>query len=136
MSLESYILKIKRAETPYYARLKRVGKLILTFQLPVPRALDSIYSLIHTLQALNFETDERISVACFRYPVLRTKCISIGKRLQMERLPSISGPVKIYLGDDVRLSGQSTISGGRVFSDPELRIGNRSFIGHGCNFTQ
>jgi acetyltransferase-like isoleucine patch superfamily enzyme len=62
-------------------------------------------------------------------------CVSIGKRLQMERIPNITGPVKIYLGDDVRLSGNLTISSGRIFSEPEFKVGNRSFIGAGCAFS-
>jgi acetyltransferase-like isoleucine patch superfamily enzyme len=135
MFIDSLILKIKRAETPGYARLKKLGKAILTFQLPIPRVLDPIYSLIRYLQILSFETEERISVACFRYPVLRAMCASIGKRLEMEQIPNIDGPVKIYLGDDVRLSGHISISGGRVFSDSEFRVGNRSFIGAGCVFS-
>jgi serine acetyltransferase len=133
--LESYVLKIKRAETPGYARLKRLVKGVLHFHLPVPRVLDPIYELIHKLQILNFEVDERIAVACFRFPVLRAMCVSIGKRLQMELIPNITGPVKIYLGDDVRLSGRSTISGGRVFAEPEFRVGDRTFIGAGCMFS-
>jgi serine acetyltransferase len=135
MFLDSFVLKIKRAETPLYARLKRIGKAVLTFQLPIPRTLDPIFSLIRFLQVLSFETEERIGVACFRFPVLRAQCVSIGKRLQMERLPYITGPVRIYLGDDVRLSGQSTVGGGRIFADPEFRVGNRSFIGSGCSFS-
>ena len=135
MFLGSFILKIKRAENPFYARLKRVGKVILTFQLPMPRALDPLYSLIIFLQVLKAETEERINVACFGFPILRTLCVSIGKRLQMEALPCITGPVKVYLGDDVRLSGVSSISGGRIFAEPEFRVGNRSFIGSGCAFS-
>jgi acetyltransferase-like isoleucine patch superfamily enzyme len=135
MFIESQILKIKRAETPGYARLKRIGKAILTFQLPIPRALNEIYLFIHYLQMLSFEADERISVACYRFPVLRARCAFIGKRLQMERIPNISGPVKIYLGDDVRLSGSFSVTGGRIFSDPEFRVGSRSFIGAGCVFS-
>jgi acetyltransferase-like isoleucine patch superfamily enzyme len=135
MFVESYILKIKRAETPGYARLKKLGTAILAFHLPIPRALDPIYSLIRYLQILGSETDERISVACYRFPVLRSKCVFIGERLQMERIPNITGPVKIYLGNDVRLSGSFTIMGGRVFSESEFRVGNRSFIGAGCAFS-
>lgn len=135
MLLNSFILKIKRAETPFYARLKRVGKGILSFHVPVPRALDPLYSNLRSLQLLKFETMERIKVACIGFPILRTQCVSIGKRLQMENLPWITGPVKVYLGDDVRLSGSSSISGGRIFSDPEFRVGNRSFIGSGCIFS-
>jgi serine acetyltransferase len=135
MFIESCILKIKRAETPGDARLKKLGKAILGFHLPVPRVLDPIYLFIRYLQVLRFETDERISVACFRYPVLRAMCVSIGKRLQMERIPNIVGPVKIYFGDDVRLSGNFTVCGGRIFPDPEFKVGNRSFIGAGCAFS-
>lgn len=135
MFLGSFIVKIRRAETPFYARLKRVGKAVLAFHIPVPRALDPLYSLIHFLQILKFETMERINVACIDFPILRTQCVSIGKRLQMEGLPSITGPVKVYLGDDVRLSGVSSISGGRIFAEPEFRVGNRSFIGSGCAFS-
>jgi acetyltransferase-like isoleucine patch superfamily enzyme len=135
MLFDSFVLKIKRAETPFYARLKRTAKGVLTFHLPIPRALDPIYLFFHSLGILGFETTERVAVACYRYPLLRALCASVGERLQMERLPNISGPIKIYLGDDVRLSGQSSFGGGRVFPDPELRIGNRSYIGHGCIFT-
>ena len=135
MLFDSLILKIKRAETPFFARLKRAAKATLTFHLPVPRALDSIYLFLHSLDVLSYETTERVSVACYRYPLLRALCASVGERLQMERVPDISGPIRIYLGDDVRLSGQSSFSGGRVFADPELRVGNRSYIGHGCVFT-
>ncbi len=135
MLLDTYILKIKRAETPFYARLKRIGKAVLTFQLPVPRALDPIYSMIHFLRVLKYETEERINSACFDFPILRSKCVSIGRRLEMESLPYITGPVKVYIGDDVRLSGSILVSSGRIFDEPEFRVGNRSFIGAGCIFS-
>jgi acetyltransferase-like isoleucine patch superfamily enzyme len=135
MSFDSYILKIKRAETPFYARLKRIGKMVQTFQLPIPRALDPIYTLIGYLKRLRYETGERVSVAFYRFPVLRSRCVSIGERLRMEEIPGIVGAVKIYIGDDVYLSGRSMIIGGRIFRDPEFRVGNRTFIGTGCTFT-
>jgi acetyltransferase-like isoleucine patch superfamily enzyme len=135
MSFDSYILKIKRAETPFYARLKRIGKMVLTFQLPIPRALDPIYTFIGYWQFLSYETKERISIACFRFPFFRSRCVSVGERLRMEEIPGIVGTVKIYIGDDVCLSGRSLIVGGRIFPDPEFRVGNRTFIGTGCVFT-
>ena len=95
MFLGSFILKIRRAETPFYARLKRAYKAILTFQMPIPRALDPIFSLIRFLQILKYETEQKISVACLGFPILRTMCVSIGKRLEMEGFPFITGPVKV-----------------------------------------
>jgi acetyltransferase-like isoleucine patch superfamily enzyme len=132
---DSFIVKIKRAETPFYARLKRLGKSFLTFQLPVPRALDPIYLLIHNMLRLKYEAEERINVVCLAFPILRTQCAFIGKRLQMEDVPNITGSVKVYFGDDVRLSGSIAITGGRVFDESEFRVGNRSFIGSGCLFS-
>jgi acetyltransferase-like isoleucine patch superfamily enzyme len=135
MFLDPYILKVKRAETPFYARLKRIGKGVLAFSLPIPKALDPVYTFIGYMMFFRSEIVERISVACFRFPVLRSRCVSIGKRLRMEGLPGVSGPVKIYIGDDVNLSGTFAISSGRIFAEPVFRIGNRSFIGSGCVFS-
>jgi serine acetyltransferase len=135
MFMNSFISNIKRAETPFYARLKSLGKAVLTFQVPVPRALDPIYSFIYYILRINYEIKERINVACLLFPILRSQCVFIGKRLQMDLLPNITGPVKVYLGDDVRLSGMVAISGGRIFAEPEFRVGNRSFIGGGCLFS-
>ena len=134
MFLGSFILKIKRAETPFYARLKRIGKAVLTFQLPIPRIFDPIYSMIRFLQILKYDTEQKISLACLGFPILRSMCVSIGKGLQMDGFPYITGPVKVYIGDDVRLGG-FFVESGRIFDEPELRVGNRSFIGTGCIFS-
>ena len=51
------------------------------------------------------------------------RCVySIGKRPQMDILPYITGPVKVYLGDDIRLSGYLTIARSHVFGEPEFRV--------------
>lgn len=131
---ESFILKIKRAETPFYTRLKKVGKAVLTFQMPLPRVLDPFYLILHSLLTLKYNAEERINVVCFGFPIFRATCVSVGKRLQMESSPHITGSVQVYLGDDVRLSGPFTISGGRIFDKPEFKVGNRTFIGSGCVF--
>lgn len=133
--MNNLILKIKRAETPFYARLKKIAKAFLTLQVPIPRALDPVFRFIIYWRQTRYEIGERLSVAFFRYPVLRAMCASVGNRLQMEQIPSISGGVKVYIGDDVYLSGSLTVAGGRVFENPELKIGNRTFIGHKCIFS-
>jgi len=133
MFLDPYILKIKRAETPFYSRLKRLGKAVLTFQVPIPRAFDPVFSAIHYLQLLKYNTEERVKIACLVFPMLRSRCVSIGKRLQLDGSPYITGTVKVYIGDDVRL-GAIAVSSGRIFDEPEFRVGNRTFIGAGCVF--
>ena len=134
MFINDFILKIKRAETPFYARLKVTGQAVLTLQLPIPRFLDPVYKIILYFRYLRYETSEKLSVAFFRAPVMRMLCVSIGRRLRVEQIPGISGSPKIYIGDDVYISGTIAIMAGRILPNPELRIGNRSFIADGCQF--
>jgi acetyltransferase-like isoleucine patch superfamily enzyme len=135
MGIRDLTLKIRRAETPFYARLKSIGGAVLRFQLPIPRFLDPVYKIITNYRYLRSEFSEKLSVAFFRYPVLRSVCASVGKRLRMENIPGIAGNPKIHIGDDVYLSGTIIISAGRIFKEPELRIGNRTFIGDGATFS-
>lgn len=136
MFIENLILRVQRAETPFYAAVKRIRRKVMCFHLPIPRWFDPIYRAIDRLMEIDFELKERLLVACYRYPLLRAKCESVGKGIQIEQVPSITGNLMVYLGDDVRLSGRSSFSGGRVLPEPaELRIGNRSFIGHGCTLS-
>ncbi len=135
MSIHEFILNIKRAETPFYARLKRIGRAAMTFRIPIPRSLDPIYRFILWRRHIRWEITEKLSVVFYRYPVMRILCVSIGERLRMEQVPKISGNPRIYIGDDVYLSGLLIILAGRVFPDPEIRIGNRTFIGDGCTIS-
>lgn len=135
MSLNDFVLKIKRAETPFYARLKGIARAVLTLQFPVPRALDPLYRFLSRASHMKYEISERLTVALYRYPVLRSQCASVGQRLRMEQVPSIAHGTKVYIGDDVYLSGRFTVSGGRIFPNPELRIGNRTFIGARSTFS-
>jgi len=135
MFINDFILKVKRAETPFYARLKRIGHAVLTLQIPVPRFLDPFYRIYLYCRYLRSEIGEKLTVTFYRYPVMRIICVSIGKRLRMEQVPRIAGAPKIYIGDDVYLSGTLTVIAGRVFPDPTLRIGNRSFVADSCVFT-
>lgn len=133
--MNNLILKINRAETPFYARLKKIAKAFVTLQFPIPRFVDPIFKFIVDFRRMRWEFREQLSVAFFRFPILRGMCAAVGERLRMEQIPNISGGAKVYIGDDVHLSGQLVVMGGRVFENPELRIGNRTFIGAKCTFS-
>jgi maltose O-acetyltransferase len=116
--------------------LKRVVKRALTFHLPVNRLTRPLFQglyLVHVGVRGGWHW------AC-RYfwsePLFRSQCFSVGRGFRMDRLPSLTGQGRIILGDAVRLDGRSTISFSSCLrSDPELHVGNDTFIGDQCSFT-
>ena len=64
----------------------------------------------------------------------RRRCVAVGVDLNIERVPYITGRGRIVVGDHVELSGSLSIGFSNIVRrDPELRIGNHTFIGHGCS---
>jgi acetyltransferase-like isoleucine patch superfamily enzyme len=47
----------------------------------------------------------------------------------------ITGHTSIYIGDDVRFSGSFAVDSAKFCNSPTLRIGDRSFLGHGVSIT-
>ncbi len=66
----------------------------------------------------------------YRIPLFRSRCVAAGNRLSLNWLPDISGHPRIHVGDDVRFEGHFAVTSGRIFENPELRIGNRVVFGH------
>lgn len=129
-AVAGFFVKIRRAETPFYAALKRLAKAILAFNVPVPPAIAPFFRFLYLNRVFVRGTYRRLATTLYRSPVFRGRCEHVGRGLVMERIPGISGAVKIYIGDDVIISGSLTVAGGHVFDGPELRVGNRVFLGH------
>ncbi len=69
-------------------------------------------------------------------PIVRVISVEVGDQLQIERVPYINGHGRIWIGSQVYISGLITIAfNHKLGLDPELRIGDHSFVGHGCAFT-
>jgi acetyltransferase-like isoleucine patch superfamily enzyme len=135
--VEQFLTNIKRAETPFYAGLKRLAKRLLILQAPIPKFALPLFAAAAHLNALSYLLHQRFNVVFYRYPVFRSRCEMIGRGLDMESIPGIGGPVKIWIGENVRLSGQITILGGRIFQDrpPKFIVKDRVFIGHRTHFS-
>lgn len=127
---DAFILRVKRAETPFYANLKNAATRIRTAHLPVPALLRPVFRTLAHLGTVKYETLLRLKVFFYREPMFRSLCAHVGERLYLELTPAVSGHVKITVGDDVRISGALSIVCGRVIDSPELVIGNRVFLGH------
>ena len=45
-------------------------------------------------------------------PIFKSYCVSCGRNLYLELVPSIAGPVKLFVGNNLYISGALEIAGG------------------------
>jgi acetyltransferase-like isoleucine patch superfamily enzyme len=132
--LDSIALKIKRRDTPFYSGLYNLARRILSANLPLPLFLNPALRTLFLAHQSLFAFLRWLSNYFYSEPLFRGRCESIGKRFALSRMPFVIGHAKIYLGDDVNFFGKVDIFSGRIFDEPQLRIGNRVDIGHGTLF--
>ncbi len=103
-------------------------KVLLNFELPAPKFLFSIFYSLYLLLRTLLSTLMRI---LFWTPLLKGRLQSVGRNLNLYGgLPYISGQLRIKLGDNCRVSGQSTFSGRSCAqTEPVLVVGNNVDIG-------
>lgn len=133
--LEDLALKIRRRETPAFDLMYRVAKGINTFNVPDTPSVRRIAKVAYAGHVLVRDTKERMVGMLWAEPLFRARCEQAGKNLYLERVPYIVGHAKIYLGDNVSISGALSVTSGRFVDEPELIIGNDVFLGNGCKFT-
>ena len=134
-AIDRFVMKVKRGETPAYARLKRLAKAILSFNIPMWAPVVALFQFLFWLRLAFRQVCRRFAVVFYRSPLFRSRCEAVGKRLYLEVLPAISGRVRMRFGDDVVISGKLVVAGGRVYDHPELIVGNRVFLGHMVTFS-
>ncbi len=132
----SVLTKIRRGEGPGWRFLKSFVRKCLSAHVPVNVATRPLFGFLY---ALHVATRELLG-ASLRFawyePLFRSQCYTVGPMFRMEKLPYITGKGKIVIGEDVEFSGKPGMAfGNRHFPAPELIVGDRVFIGHGCNFS-
>jgi acetyltransferase-like isoleucine patch superfamily enzyme len=127
-------LKIKRAETPFYAWLKHLALSVIHFDLPFWRPWGLFCRALRLSIRYIIAGLRKFMAVVFYGPIFKSYCLSCGRNLYLELVPAISGPVQIYVGDNVVISGVLIIASGHVFDKPELRIADRVFLGHRVSF--
>ena len=132
--IERFVFKIKRAETPFYAGLKRLAQSVISGNLPLPRFLKPPLRLVYSLHRVLRNCFQWAVTFFYRSPVFRSRCESVGRNLRVSSLPQITGHVKIWIGDNVNFFGVVGIYTGAILDEPKLVFGNRVDIGHNVQF--
>jgi acetyltransferase-like isoleucine patch superfamily enzyme len=116
--------------------MKSLLKKILHSGIPVPAIIKPLIRGLYSAGVFVVESFAYVKKLLWVEPVLRSVCAGFGGELRAERLPYMRGRGKLYLGKAVNLSGRSCFYFMRVDDlEPEIRIGDRTFIGDACTFS-
>jgi len=135
LTLDSVVLRLKRADTPFFKSARRALDCCLKASVPVPRSLKPAGRFFYELRFYFPILWKRFKSLVYTTPVFSCRCESVGKHLQLWAMPVVSGHALLYLGDEVRLSGSFAVASGKFSDHPTLRIGNRAFIGHNVSIS-
>ena len=132
----SILANIRGGRGPVYGPLKRIAKLLLQFHLPVSGPARPLFRLLYRVHVFGREGLIWTRRFFWYEPLFRSQCTAVGAQFQMEQLPYLVGQGSISIGSGVRLSGKPSISftNRYAWGQPQLTIGDRTFIGHGCSF--
>ena len=122
------LLRIKRAETPFYANVKGVLKSIMRCNF-IP-SWKPLHLILYNLHVLVTNVLHRAYNGLWCVPAFQARCASHGKNLNLPcGMPLVIGNLRIEIGDDVSIL-DSTLASGHVFDNPKLHIGSRTNIGY------
>jgi len=129
MGLESFMSKIRKAETPFYARLNHMARRITAFETPV---IPPWHGLLYREHQLRFHLWRDFWRAFYYQPMFRTRCESCGKNLYLDHsgqgIPYIIGDLSMTIGNNVTLQDRSALAGLTVGERSRLIIGDNTEI--------
>ena len=118
---------LQHHDNPSYRKVFLILKTIRAFDIPTPKLWNkACYFLYQTVTGFYLNM-LRIVV---HTPAFKGRLHSHGKRLYLfGGVPFVSGPLSISLGNDCRVSGQTTFSARPQSDNPQLIVGNNVDIG-------
>jgi acetyltransferase-like isoleucine patch superfamily enzyme len=132
----SLLVKLRRGQGPFWGTLKRLAQSMLRWHIPVFWLTRPFFALCYHLHVGIRGLLARLVRFFWCEPIFRSQCHAIGRNFHMEQLPFIHGQGKIILGDDVTFGGKPVfIFGNQAEDNPELVIGDHTFLGHECSFS-
>jgi acetyltransferase-like isoleucine patch superfamily enzyme len=132
--MSKLLLRIRRGDTPSYAKIKRLIVFLLRAHIPVPAFSKGLFRAVYSGHLAIYRVLRRLYIFLYAEPLLRGRCDHVGERLFLWDLPVIEGHTSIRIGDDASIYGKIGISSGRTLDDPKLVIGNGVSIGKGVYF--
>jgi acetyltransferase-like isoleucine patch superfamily enzyme len=54
----------------------------------------------------------------YRHPLFQARCAAVGRNVSIDRLPYVTGPVEIHIGNNVWMGGNISIASGKILKEP------------------
>lgn len=125
---------MKRAETPFYARLRKMAGMALRMDIPIPGPIRPVVRLAYHAHYGMWGAFRWFVASFYATPLFKARCAAVGRGFHAFLLPHVIGHAVIRVGDDVRFQGKIAIETGHMYDQPTLTIGNRVSIGHQSAF--
>jgi acetyltransferase-like isoleucine patch superfamily enzyme len=126
----SFILKVKRAETPFFRVLRKIAVTVLSPRAPrIPAFLRPPLRVLYELQFAWVALWHSFWNVCYRHPLFQARCASFGKDVVIDRLPFVTGHVEIHVGNGVYIGGGVAIASGRMIDQPVLVLKDHAELG-------
>lgn len=127
--LDDFVGRIKRAEGPLYRQVKRLARAAVSPRvMRLPRFLCPPLRLLYELHFGAIMGWHSFWNLCYYYPLFRARCDSVGRNVSIDRMPFVTGPVRISIGNDVWIGGNIEIASGRILGTPQLTIQDHAEI--------
>jgi acetyltransferase-like isoleucine patch superfamily enzyme len=131
--LDKLVLAAKRRESPAAKLAYDAYKRLMELDIPANDATKLLFGSAYAAQRM-FVDGREWALSKFLYaPMLRARCESAGKGLNVSAVPYIRGHARLRIGDHCYFS-EFGVDTGRFMDDPELVIGNHCHIGYQVRF--
>lgn len=128
--INAFIVRVKRADTPFYRTVKSVGRVIMRPRAPVlPRVMKPVLRGFYELHYLVIQTVRMLITVFYRHALFQGRCATIGKNVTLDGLPFVDGHVDIHVGNNVWIGGRFDVSSGKWMDRPQLIIKDYAEIG-------
>jgi len=125
--LSDFIFKIKSRENNFFTFLYKLGKGLMSINIPCFKPL---YKFLWWERTFRLGLWRWLLKVFYYTPLFQSMCFKAGKNLNLKNgLPYVSDNLKIIVGDNVVIYGDSGFQGYKVYKDPVLEIGEHTFIG-------
>jgi acetyltransferase-like isoleucine patch superfamily enzyme len=114
--------------------VKNVAKTLWSGAIPLPRVLVPVVRPLFHLHSAMVRFLYWAAATFYVQPLFYSRCESVGRRVQVSRMPYVIGHTKFYIGNDVNFFGKVDVFSGALFDEPKLILKDRVDIGHNVVF--